>query len=1097
MTEQIGVKAIFDLSGFSGNVNIYARQVKMATGATEQAERATKSAGLSFGQMATKLAALGATFGIVDQAQRFVSVTYEMARSQNDARNALTQLVGSADKYREAIQQVQTATRGTLSETEAAQTAFGLLDNGIAKTAEEAAQYALAGKALNSALGQTASYEKFLMLLDEGSPMLLNNFNITGSMIDAQQKLVEANTNLTGSEARLQAVREVALQKGLALADSISQETIAAQQATAAYADFQAAFGQLVISLDQATGVTTLATAAFVQLKAGAEAWNYVLNEAIPTIDQHNTALAQQAAQDALSAKSQEELAAAWEAGRSDFDAFTSALAQGASSVDEYNRIVTEGAQGNYILAQSLTMTADEFNAAKSAMMAAAQVAEQNAYQSMRNLTAATYEAATATRTLSAEQKQLAGQAGVQAGAFGGQMDTFTHGRMLAGLQTASDKRLAYQEAQQKEEEKAASELEKLQQRGAKAMTKSFDQAAQQIRSTIESVLQPTLDEVWKPPEGAEVRIDEAARRLATVTTAGFGSEWLNSLNTQFAGQDFWKPMADAMASGDVGALKNAANSILMGNVTQLWDVEAIKQKVREQLQQQNLRQAIIDQVQTELATEGMTVSPEQVAQIAGGVAGVEQGATGAGAAVAGIATDAGTTQTALDTLGLSLDTVSTVHIPAMITASGDLVLAIQGIGTGISEASPGIQAAMSTTVKDLQKVITIVKWPDLGKSIDEGVAKGISQNEHLVIEKLKELMRSALASAQTEIGYGSPAKAYIPLGQSIPQALALGTEKDSGLFTDALDKLFGIDQSAIKDLAHVARGASKIAFSSFITDSKAAWAQGFLEKAFRGNAKEILSATDKMEAFREVVKRAGVDWEQMGFSGTWSGTIDSAMSAFLEAFDKAQVKSQAKFQAQVIAGAKKAIEMGGGIIELAQAQAGVLDKEVDQLAYLINTATDGQIDFNGQILNTIDAQGLLNQKMEEQTSIQDDLLRLQQGQARLNLLQQQLDLINQLNKVGLDTQSILGSLIGPNASMGDIVEASNRAIEALIQYTQSNLRSAVPGMAAVQVGTPVSGTQNISNRSSNVTINGLNVSNGMDVNNLIALIQRTAAGVA
>lgn len=550
------------------------------------------------------------------EAAQFVNTSQELARAQNDARNALTRLVGSADAYTGAIQQVREATRGTLSETEAAQTAFGLLDNKIAKTTEEAAQYALAGKALNAALGPTASYEKFLMLLDEGSPMLMNNFNITQSMVDAQQKLVEANTNLTGSQARLQAIREVALQKGLALADSLSKETIQAQQAAAAQADFGASFGQLALSIDQSFGVTQKAVAMFQTLTDGAKAWGVTLNQYIPAIQQHNASLAQQAAQQALNATSQAELDAAWQAGRSDFDAFTSALLAGAGSVEQYNSIIERGAQGNYYLVDSLTRTSEEFNAARTATDQAA-AAGRNAIPVFRQIND-TLASTPSTATASAQAiNDLASS-----------YDSMTNRERsaMASMALARGKTPELLAAYSRDEasRKSAEAEQEQSKQSARSMTTAFTKAADDIGNIISGKLQTTFQEVFKLPEGSTEHADEPARRLATVAAAGFSSEWLNQLNQQFAGQSFWAPIAAAMQGGNQAELQAAATTALQqfsqGLIPQLWNVEQIRNQIRTEMQAKRIKEQLTEEIKQQLGAEGISQSIGVVEMAAGNV---------------------------------------------------------------------------------------------------------------------------------------------------------------------------------------------------------------------------------------------------------------------------------------------------------------------------------------------------------------------------------------------------------------------------------------------------------------------------------------------
>lgn len=255
-----------------------------------KATKASSGFRAAWGQMKGLAGELGLAMGlgeITRQLAGFTVSSYDAALAQKDVKSALTDLLGSSAAYEDAIRQVQAATKNTISETEAARTAFGLLDNGIAQSAEEAAQYALAGKALNSALGETASYEKFLMLLDEGSAMLLNNFNITQSAVEARQREIMATDGVGEAEARLTAIRQLALEKGLALADTMSEETIQRQQAAASYEDFQASFGGLVSSIEQSFGVMDKSISLLNKMSEGAEAWGGVLDN-VATISNIN-----------------------------------------------------------------------------------------------------------------------------------------------------------------------------------------------------------------------------------------------------------------------------------------------------------------------------------------------------------------------------------------------------------------------------------------------------------------------------------------------------------------------------------------------------------------------------------------------------------------------------------------------------------------------------------------------------------------------------------------------------------------------------------------------------------------------------------------
>jgi hypothetical protein len=151
----------------------------------------------------------------------------------------------------------------------------------------------------------------------------------------------------------------------------------------------------------------------------------------------------------------------------------------------------------------------------------------------------------------------------------------------------------------------------------ADTFSTSMRDTADDMKSIIQGVIQPTLSEVWTAP-GDDRRVDEWARRLATMAGGNLNSEWRDQLTAQFGGEVFFQPVMDALAAQDPTALSAAVTNLLSGGGTQLFDKELIKQRVREQLQQQNLMSELIATVQAELAAEGVTVGLGDVQAAAG-----------------------------------------------------------------------------------------------------------------------------------------------------------------------------------------------------------------------------------------------------------------------------------------------------------------------------------------------------------------------------------------------------------------------------------------------------------------------------------------------
>lgn len=1000
-TERMSRQAL-SLKGADGAVLKMSTSFSKVSQTSQQAEKTVGGFNRAVGKMSQGinttnqlLGAFGLAIG-VREVVNFTAASHEMARAQNDARNTLTNLLGSAGAYRSAIDEARTATRNTISETDTARAVFGLLDNQIASNSTQAAQYVLAGKALEASLGaQTASFEKYLMLLDQGSPMLLNNFNITDSMVEAQQRLVEANTNLTGSQARLQAIRELALEKGLALANGISAETVAAQQASAAFADFQASFGQLIISIDQSVGITQGAISAFNALKQGADAWRYVITEAIPANQNHKSSLAADAAQAILTAQSYDEAAAATNDAERDIEAFQEALLSNVSSHQEYQAAVDKVAESNIFLAGQLDLTVEEFDKTREAITQAAAEAVVASGQWVSSVEAMGIATSTETAKM-VEGLERAAQAQQTLAQFtpqtNRQRDAYTQYYTAMGSQSEIQTNFQIEEEKRKSEEaqKSAQEMQKAQEqaakKGAKAMVSAFQQAANELKGVIESAIKPTLDEVWKPPEDAP-RMDEAARRLATVATSGFQSEWLNQLATQFQGQEFFQPVVDAMQSGDEGALKEAATTILQTQVAKLWDVNLIKEQVRQQLQQQQLKENIIGMIEQELSAEGVTATFE------------------------GITVASDDTQTALGELGNTM-----TDAEASTTAFQDALAG--GLGTA------------SEQIKTFGDEVKEADWQDVGASIVEGIQKGIEENISEVKRVLRELAKEAIAAAQDELGAHSPAAEFIPLGSSIPQGLAAGVDESAPSFLKKLRKMIGF--------------SSQMVASGMINETQRRNVTRVFDSLLPGMADQFgagsVSAAGLQGVVNQQLKAFNIPPSVVGQYINFQGTVDNLTQSFQELHF-----------AQRLAAAPAHFDMIGKFMSFQSNAVDKLNKRIEHLRILAEN--EGGL-FEGQTISALDAQEKLNQALTEQASIQNEINQMNRQQAQLDFLRQQVDMLTLAKEQGLDVEEIFqGIQLGADASIPDLVKVTSKIIQAMLDQADEDLEIGSPSKAMFERG--------------------------------------------
>lgn len=442
----------------------------------------------------------------------------------------------------------------------------------------------------------------------------------------------------------------------------------------------------------------------------------------------------------------------------------------------------------------------------------------------------------------------------------------------------------------------------------------------------------------------------------------------------------------------------------------------------------------------------------------------------------------------------------------------GTFVTSFVGFWQGLYDDLVG-NSIIPDLINGIANLFKGMDWAKLGASVITGILKGINENVGKVLERLKQIGAEWIATVGASIGFGSPAKKFIPFGASIPQAIGVGIQAGLPALQSQIAALQATLANLTGNLIRGSIGAARDDVEKFLEktleSNQAKMALTQLNRLFRENAEEILNATDRAAKFREIIARSGIDLSFLtgGGKDIFAGKGFGVLSVFLNAFDKQLGKSKDKLkklkeelrQLQIQATAAS-IASANSLIDLAQSAANQLNTRVDTLAALLNTGASSFM-FEGQLISATQAQGMLNSAMQEQADIQDDLLALQQAQARLSFLQTQLDLIKQLNAAGLNAASVLrGINLGANASMADIIEASNRAIQALIGQAQTGL-SSLGGIAGSSPGgttaTPVTGSQPVSNRTVNISFPNMVVGSQVNVNNLVHLIQRTAAGLA
>lgn len=141
----------------------------------------------------------------------------------------------------------------------------------------------------------------------------------------------------------------------------------------------------------------------------------------------------------------------------------------------------------------------------------------------------------------------------------------------------------------------------------------------------------------------------------------------------------------------------------------------------------------------------------------------------------------AGLAFAAIAVVGLAAKLVAFL-IPAMwslVTATAAFVV------EGLVIAAPFLLAAAAVwgVIKVIELLYTVWKeidWTDLGRSIWQGLVKGLESGKQWVVDAVSKLGEAASGAFKSALGISSPSKAFVEYGKSIPAGVQAGVTQGS-----------------------------------------------------------------------------------------------------------------------------------------------------------------------------------------------------------------------------------------------------------------------------------------------------------------------------
>jgi hypothetical protein len=740
----------------------------------------TAAGALRLGGALTAVVAFGkASFDAAARAERLGKATESLAESIGESGDSMVNAITSASG-------------GTISELAAMEAANQAMIFGIVKSGEEMEELSTIAVRLGQAMGQDSAKSISDMTLAVGrqSKMILDNLGILISVEDANATyaatLGKSASALTDQE-RKQAFLNATLEAGRAKVATLGAATVGQAEKTeilsASWSNFLVGFGGVLTTVESSAGIFDGATAGLNRLTKGAEAWNKVLAEQAPLVEELRTNIDLTAGSNLAAAGTYEQMKSSMEGFQGSNDNLKAGFIATTQTFEDYNaeldRLSGINAEAKGSLASTLTtltVSKKEWVALKNAQLqgAAASRAAGVAFGEAANkakveaannkiLAEASLEVNEATR-LAAQGAVIYGDAIRELGpafdaavassqTFADQLSFGDFG--LEGGITATDdlftqlkkqQEIAAQSIATKQQIKIDAEIDAKQ--IGDSIAKSVSDGLASIQGAIGQVSGLTFGEIMPPDE--VFRIDEWVRRAQAVAQ-DMNNEWAGALQEQFGGQEFFQPVMDAFASGDQAGVTEAIQGIIAGDdIINMMDIEGAMAEAQEILAEQDLQQKINDMIMGAFAESGAAVGGEGIgagegllSQVLGlGAAGEEGEGTGLTGAFDGLALAA---QTAFgETIPGSIDPTTEA-----LTDSSDII--VEMTETGLPDLESQTTSTTDAMIEKLNELktktdlVTNAMVTQFGKVISE--AGGLVSKLGEIISELQKIKEAADAA--------------------------------------------------------------------------------------------------------------------------------------------------------------------------------------------------------------------------------------------------------------------------------------------------------------------------------------------------------------
>lgn len=407
-------------------------------------------------------------------------------------------------------------------------------------------------------------------------------------------------------------------------------------------------------------------------------------------------------------------------------------------------------------------------------------------------------------------------------------------------------------------------------------------------------------------------------------------------------------------------------------------------------------------------------------------------------------------------------------------TLGGDIIALVQD---GVEGARTAILNSVRNLLADMRKLFTDLAetWKNIGIDIVNGIGAGITAAKDSLIKKAQDLANSLPGWVKSVLGISSPSKVFAEIGRNIVEGLIVGMEQQRSQLLTTAASLAGslgylFNSGKILDLNidfsdNFGQRLAEIADSwrSAITDTRFSDAtRQFYAQQVAGmdavtrrlsDSKEYISLQEDQLNLMRQAATLGIDISGIPDANRTPEHIKRLAELEMEIAQARQLQLNAE---------TRQLKNNASLILQQERYNQILQNNAKLIERVNSTNSAMGKLYKEQVLDPIlettlrqaTTEADRQRAIDKYIAASQQLLELNRQEQQLNFLKQQLDLVKQVKDSGLDANQIFaGMTLGINASVADLLTATQRAVAAMIAQVNQQLQIRSPSKVFADIG--------------------------------------------